>query len=496
MANISTMSILDTVKQSLGIEVEETSFDNDLIMHINTVFAHLYQIGAGPDNGYEITSDEETWGDYLEDEKRLNLVKTFICLKVKMVFDPPASATVLKAYEEQCKELEWRIYIFKDGVFDKDTQVDAPAKVSDYLFELNFDELDYDFGKKWIEEHYKVPTVGCSSVHKGNLVGRNLDFFYCWDVDTIIRVKSSKKHYASIGVSSAVSQMTKDFIEKNKTSDLYKALPFTIVDGINENGLYVSTNIIAMQKGKTIGTLPLKTKKDSICMSMLPRYILDHYSNAKEAVEGIRDYISVYGNKRLWALNMEAHFMIADQNSTYVLEFVDNQVVIHEDVHYLTNFFVHDVVFNDDGKVYSPATQDAQHNAIITNHVQEEGQGLERWNLIVDNYNSLSSLNDMIDLMKNKLNYNNSYTFTKNVWYTEFTGPNSRGYLTVASPVADYNYVLTVAREMFKNRNRDAGHSGVWHTTHTSVYDLLSKTLYLYDSSEDGKQYKFSLWGN
>lgn len=494
MANISAMSILNTIKQSLGIEVEETSFDNDLIMHINTVFSHLYQLGVGPKDGYEITSDEETWGEYLNDEKRLNLVKTFMCLKVKMVFDPPSSATVLNAYTEQCKELEWRIYIFKDGVFDEDTKVSAPTKTTNYLYELNFDNLDYTFGKKWVEENYKVPSIGCSSVHKGNLVGRNLDFFYCWDVDTIIRVKSSKKHYASIGVSSAVSQMTKEYVEKNQNSDLYKALPFTIVDGINENGVYVSTNIIAMQKGKTIGTTPLVSKKDSICMSMLPRYILDHYASAQAAVEGIRDYISVYGNKRLWDLGMEAHFMIADPTSTYVLEFVNNEVVIHQDTHYLTNFFVHDVTFNADGTVYSPETQDATHNAIITNNIQEEGQGLERWNVIVNNYSNLSNLNAMIDLMKNKLNYNNSYTLTENVWYTEFTGQNSQGYLTVASPVADFDYILSAAREMFKNRNRDAGHSGVWHTTHTCIYDLLSKTLYLYDSSEDGVQHKFSLW--
>lgn len=111
-------SILICIKKLVGgIEPDVTHFDTDIIIHINSVMLSLNQLGVGPDDGFMITGDEETWDDFIEDKPILQAVKTYIGLKVKLLFDPPSTSFVLEAYERQIKELEWRI----------NTQVDKPV---------------------------------------------------------------------------------------------------------------------------------------------------------------------------------------------------------------------------------------------------------------------------------------------------------------------------------------------------------------------------------
>ena len=103
-------SILTSIKKLMGIPKEHTSFDQDIIMHINTVFLILNQIGVGPDNVFAISSDVETWNDFLgNDETELNAVKTYIYLKVRLIFDPPQSSSFMEAIKSNISELEWRL---------------------------------------------------------------------------------------------------------------------------------------------------------------------------------------------------------------------------------------------------------------------------------------------------------------------------------------------------------------------------------------------------
>lgn len=108
-------SILDSVKLSLGILPEVVAFDNDLILHINSIFSVLTQQGIGPNEGFSIKDKTANWTDFLTNDDRLQAVKSYMNLRVKILFDPPASATVMGAYKEQIKELEWRMYIVKEN---------------------------------------------------------------------------------------------------------------------------------------------------------------------------------------------------------------------------------------------------------------------------------------------------------------------------------------------------------------------------------------------
>ena len=107
-------SILNTIKKMLGLEPEYDAFDTDIIVNINMVFNILLQLGVGPAEGFSITGATEEWSDYLTDMRKLEMVKTYIYLKVKQIFDPGTSSALNNAIDSQIKELEWRLNVQVD----------------------------------------------------------------------------------------------------------------------------------------------------------------------------------------------------------------------------------------------------------------------------------------------------------------------------------------------------------------------------------------------
>lgn len=106
-------SILASVKRMIGLEYV-SAFDNDLITNINSVFMVLNQLGVGPDNCFAITGDSEVWDDFLGYNEDVNAVKTYMYLKVRLMFDPPTSSVVMDAMSRQINELEWRLNVQVD----------------------------------------------------------------------------------------------------------------------------------------------------------------------------------------------------------------------------------------------------------------------------------------------------------------------------------------------------------------------------------------------
>lgn len=105
-------SILTSIKKLLQIADSYDHYDPDIIMHINSVFMTLNQLGVGPANGFFIEDDTAVWSDFIEDFSKLQAVKTYIYLKVKIVFDPASlGSATLAAYERQIQELEWRLNV-------------------------------------------------------------------------------------------------------------------------------------------------------------------------------------------------------------------------------------------------------------------------------------------------------------------------------------------------------------------------------------------------
>ena len=110
-------SILTSIKKLLGITEEYTHFDPDIITHINSAFFTLTQLGVGPSEGFSIKNSSATWDDFLSNAKSKNLeaVKSYVYLKVKLLFDPPLTSSVTEAIKSQISEYEWRLNVEADN---------------------------------------------------------------------------------------------------------------------------------------------------------------------------------------------------------------------------------------------------------------------------------------------------------------------------------------------------------------------------------------------
>lgn len=107
-------SILTSIKKVLGIDASYTQFDEDIIMHINSVFSTLYQIAdLGAPNGFQIESSTETWDQFLGSDKAyLNMVKSYTYNAVRLLFDPPTNSFLLESRERQITEIGWRLQTY------------------------------------------------------------------------------------------------------------------------------------------------------------------------------------------------------------------------------------------------------------------------------------------------------------------------------------------------------------------------------------------------
>lgn len=137
-----TNSILDDTKKLLGILAEDTTYDIDIMIHINSAFAILNQLGVGPIDGFEVTDRNQLWADFLGANKLINSAKTIVYLQVRLWFDPPTTSFDLTAKKEQLLELQWRINVaVEKGIIN--------------LFPLvpGWEQSIEDFLDKYLEEH-------------------------------------------------------------------------------------------------------------------------------------------------------------------------------------------------------------------------------------------------------------------------------------------------------------------------------------------------------
>lgn len=110
-------SILTSIKKLLGIDENYTHFDADIVMHINSVFSILTQMGVGPANGFSISGKDETWSAFITDKPNIfSLVKSYVYMKVRLLFDPPLSSAAVESMNRQISEFEWRLFVAADPV--------------------------------------------------------------------------------------------------------------------------------------------------------------------------------------------------------------------------------------------------------------------------------------------------------------------------------------------------------------------------------------------
>lgn len=347
---------------------------------------------------------------------------------------------------------------------DKPTIPTVPAinvsKVKDYLYETTFLDIDDDYAIEYFKGKKPHVSAGvCSSFIKNGRVYRYLDWTYDNNVEFIVRTPARPGRYAVTGISSTLP-LTKTFVEGREYSDLYRLVPFYLSDGENEKGLVVCTNVVPLDFEPTTETIPETEKRAEICSVMLVRYLLDRYATAYEAVNALRNYISVFIPAALQEMGYEQHYLIADKDKAYCVEFIENAVVaidVTEDP-IITNFYLYGTHGIENG-VYTPADV-AEGHLPSSQGITPHGAGLERYNLIKNSDNP--------DLW-----YTNTYKrSTAPFWYSEYVG----GDLTVDSVPSLFEDRVASYISAYECRTRD-DEVKTWQTVHRTVYDFASKAI-------------------
>lgn len=119
-------SILTSTKKVLGLAADYTAFDEDVLIHINSAFSTLTQLGIGPSTGFMIEDSSTDWSEFvdMDSDPQFNSVKSYVFLKTKMLFDPPQTSFVIDALNKQIEEMEWRLNVHREetGYTDPDPQ--------------------------------------------------------------------------------------------------------------------------------------------------------------------------------------------------------------------------------------------------------------------------------------------------------------------------------------------------------------------------------------
>lgn len=363
------------------------------------------------------------------------------------------------------------------------------SKVAPFLYQTEYDILDYEFAARaFSRKETYIPITGCSSIREGNFFGRNLDWYYNNNTTFVIKVPRKENRFASIGVATSIPKLTDAFVSSGRYSDYYKLLPFYTMDGINEYSVFCNTNVVPLEKYRTIKTIPEIEAKRTLCSRMLPRFILDNFTSASAAVEYIKNYVAVFLPSSIQDQGFEAHIMVGDKNNTYIIEFIENKVVITEH-NKMTNFLIHGVNFNQDGTVYTQETSTPEDNPVVTNNITPHGVGLERYNLMAtcQNANTKAGMRHLLD----SLMYTKAYKDSTNpFWYSEFVdkaiGTN------LLTPIDDnlLSKYIQKAKEEYSNRNRN--NPITWYTSHSSIYDIEEQRLYI-KPQENNVEYVFNL---
>lgn len=353
----------------------------------------------------------------------------------------------------------------------------------DYLFEIDYTrELSYVDAEKFLRKFKPTTTGACTSIRKGNLFGRNLDWTYNNMAMFIIRMKRSANRYASIGMCGNVNSLTYEFVKTQAYSPRYTLLPFITTDGVNEHGVCVAGHQRPNEdNGKTTGTHPGAAV--TLCSYMIPRYILDNYKTAQEAVEDLRDNVNIYcAVKDASGNTEESGYIVADKNRTYILEFVHNvaKVIEISAQSWETNFYRTGVMFNPDNTL-----------GYDGNDLTDHAQGVERWNIIAGKYDNIENTVSMMEALKSVW-YTQAYTKLTDIWYSEYLGGSLRLFDVIAMP-EKFDVPIAEAREKFLNRSRDPSdpNFGTWQTTHSAVYNMDTCELWINHEEGDVKTNSF-----
>ncbi len=371
---------------------------------------------------------------------------------------------------------------------------DEYSKIASNLYEVTCNEYDYDY----LFENgvgNRDFLGGCSAIRIGDYLGRNFDFVAGDAAEIVVKTPASKDHYASIAITGGLMWLTSEFMDKGLDKDAKKLIPILLLDGINEKGVVVEINCV---NASDVGGITQHTNigKKQVPQLAVVRYLLDKASSADEAIE-IMKSIDIVNSRDVMGLvgyGLEIHFLIADKDKTYVVEFNNTKkdgekLIVLENGNILTNFYLH--------------MSDVENN-VFTDH----STGVERYRKLKDNKDSVNSLETMKELMQS-IRYSNGYKLTEEYSpgenydnpYTCFSdhpllGEEEINYGNYKNHVPELLEAMEKEGKEVANILKDpklVNPNNLWVTSHNSVYDIKSKTMSIAVYERYEKYYDYSL---
>ena len=323
-----------------------------------------------------------------------------------------------------------------------------PIKVADMLYEVTYDEYSSEIPVGSFFEEMSG-DMACSCVRNGDFVGRNFDYFMNQCPTFVIRTTAKEDRYATIGVG-RLAKINSGTVDEGLSQQKLELLPWLLLDGMNEKGLVVSSNVVFKTDWGEVphtGTNPDAPELNAI---LLIRPLLDNCATVDEAVAYLQNYNITPMDSEITDL----HFMISDPEKTYVLEIYNNEIVVKEQ-NIMTNYFIN------------------------IDEMPEHPDGLERMQILTENYNEGKTMEGMYSLMQ-RVKYTNSY-YTSNGWYSEL-GLTYEQLQNVSEEAKAY---LQMSQEEFEDELEYVKKNGLrettewWDTVHNSIYDIKGGKLWV-----------------
>lgn len=344
-------------------------------------------------------------------------------------------------------------------------------KLTNYMHTVVFDDYKEDLAPTHIEPIPGMPS--CSTISNNNYFARNLDYYYSEIPSFIVKMKASKKRYASVGLTYNINITEDDVIviERNKkqNADVINIIPNRMVDGINENGVACCLNTCSLEdlpQGTVTGTNPGKPRlyAFSVC-----RYILDHAKSAKDAIDLLNERdIYLIGNEK-----SNLHYMIADKDETYVVETFDNRLVCKKkenDERIMTNSYLN----------LTPEQIKATYEGEYKGDLPNYAHGVERYDKLKEQYNNLTSVDAIRNALK-EIRFSNMYPACEEMPTEPINATEDYSQTQIHNN--DYPYwkeLYEGTRAVLENHRRDLGLIyDTWITTHSVIYDLNNKKAHL-----------------
>lgn len=380
--------------------------------------------------------------------------------------------------------------------------------IAPYLHEITYDDYRYDSEYETTKE---AEAFGCSSVRKGNFYGRNFDYVYNDTPEFVVHMKANeeKHRFASLGVATHFG-LREGKVNVNAYDKQLELVPNLTLDGINENGVICSTNVVSMEAKLPDSdfipeTHPNDPNYQDLHMLFIPRFVLDNATSVDDAVNKLNAR-NIMGN-----LNDELflHVMIADKNETRIIEFVPTTKT---DKH----FSLEQKVCNETDKLPIMTNHYLNHNSkVFTN---DKRFGLERYEILKTYRSFANSFEDMQALLK-KVKFSQAYEYGHNAvpynaqssdvppisgdlnseWYSETVSQSempddNKSYAEwKAFADATYTELKKAYWDIREKELRSTDNHPYWQTTHNSTYDITTGRLEIIVQEEYTKIYRFKL---